>query len=125
MKNILLFCILIVLNINVQADTLSETNYTLAQGKIGKGNPVFLEFGAKACPSCKIMGETLYKISENNPEYDINYINIYENENVINKYKIVAIPMQVIYDEHGKEVYKNVGLVKEDTLNELFKTYKF
>jgi len=124
MKFLIPLFILIALNASAE-DTLKEISYNFAKINIGKGKPVFLEFGSKECPSCKIMGESLYEIKEDNPNYNINYINIYSDRRVIEKFDIQAIPMQIIYDKSGKEVYKNVGLIKKDELNKLFKTYKF
>lgn len=122
-----LLAILIFFSLNASADeqTLSETAYDLAKINIGKGKPTLLQFGAKECPSCNVMGKSLYKIKEKNENYNINYINIYSDKRVIEEFNISAIPMQIIYDKSGKEVYKNVGLIKKDELDKLFKTYKF
>ena len=39
--------------------------------------------------------------------------------------KIMMIPTQIIYDARGKEVYRHVGVLEDDTLNGLLKKYGF
>ncbi len=124
MKFLLVICLFISLHLtSVSAQTLETTPYDSIH--IGEGTPVFLEFGSKSCPSCSVMGKSLFHIQEKNPDYNIKYIDVYKDKQVIAKYNISAVPLQIIYDKDGNVVYENLGLIEEEELNELFKTYKF
>jgi len=104
---------------------LKATPYEFVQSSIGKGKPYFLEVGSESCRSCKIMSKQLYKITQQYPSYNINFINIRNDREVANALNVRMIPSQIIYDKDGNEVYRNIGLIGSQELLELFKTYKF
>lgn len=39
--------------------------------------------------------------------------------------EIRLIPTQIIYDKDGREVYRHIGVLSSDVLNNLFEVYKF
>ena len=124
MNSIKLFLsITVLVALHLNAEILEHTPYDSVN--IGEGNPVFLEFGAESCPSCTVMGKSLFQIQEKNPNYTIKYIDVYKDKQVLAKYNISAVPLQVIYDKNGNKVYENLGLIEEKELLELFKTHNF
>jgi thioredoxin 1 len=104
---------------------LKATPYEFVKTSIGKGKPYFLEVGSEVCKSCKMMSKQLYKITQQNPSYNIHFINVRNDRKVANALKVRMIPSQIIYDKDGNEVYRHIGFIDSKELAELFKTYKF
>jgi len=104
---------------------LKETQYKYVEQSIGKGKPYFLEVGSDSCHSCKIMGSMLEKVKQKNPEYNIYFINVKKEREAARKLKVMMIPTQIIYDKDGKEVYRNIGVLSNSELTELFNKYNF
>ena len=119
--------LLSLLNLSVFANegTISETPYNFAKIYIGHGQPYFLEIGSDHCPSCITMGKTLYTVKKENPQYNIMYINVGNDRTTAQQLKVQMIPTQIIYDAHGKEVYRHVGKLDEIELDEIFEKYNF
>ena len=110
---------------SAQDNTLRATPYKYVKDSIGKGKPHFLELGSDSCNSCQIMGRSLYRFKQNNPTYNIEFINVKEQREAAYEFKIRMIPTQIIFDAQGKEVYRHIGLLTDKQLQELFRTYKF
>lgn len=104
---------------------LKETQYKYVEQSIGKGKPYFLEVGSDSCRSCKIMGSMLEEVKQKNPEYNIYFINVKKEREAARKLKVMMIPTQIIYDKDGKEVYRNIGVLSNSELTELFNKYNF
>ena len=124
--NLLLsFFLLLSFNLSAQEKMIDESSYNFIKMYIGHGTPFFLELGSETCPSCKVMGKTLYKVSKKHPKYNIRYVNISKNRRVSQKLNISVIPTQIIYNKTGQEVYRHVGKLSENELLEVLKKYKF
>ena len=119
-----LFLLLISLTL-LQANTLKETKYAYVKSSIGQGKPHFVEFGSDSCHSCQIMGQTLYQFKAKNPSYNIEFVNVKKERHVAQELKIRMIPTQMIFDGEGNIVFKNVGLLTTQQLEDLFKKYNF
>lgn len=115
------------ISINALADEgkLKESQYKYVKASIGKGKAYFLEIGSDSCYSCKVMGETLYEIKEEHPEYNIHYINVKKQRSAALDLKVIMIPTQIIYDKTGEEVYRHIGILNNDELHKLLASYKF
>lgn len=108
-----------------QEHMLKESQYKYVEQSIGKGKAYFLEVGSDSCHSCKVMGDMLYKVTQKHPEYNIHFINVKKERDAALKLKIRMIPTQIIYNKDGNEVYRYIGVLSTDELNNLFKTYLF
>ncbi len=104
---------------------LKETQYKYVKESIGKGQAHFVEVGSDTCKSCQIMGKMLYKVTQKHPSYNINFVNVKKERDAAYALNVRMIPTQIIFDKKGKEVYRHVGVLASDELNELFNTYKF
>lgn len=122
---ITLLSLLVALTALANGPTLKESEYKYVESSIGKGKPYFLELGAESCKSCQIMGEMLYRVKKENPLYNIHFINVKREREVAQKLQIRMIPTQIIYDKNGKEVYRHIGVLGTNELNELFVKYGF
>ena len=115
---IFLVIALSVLTVTANANKLNATPYNFAKIYIGHGKPYFLEIGAQECPSCKIMGEVLYSVKQENPNYNILYIDIGNDRTTAQNLGVHMIPTQIIYDAQGKEAYRHTGKLDEVELDE-------
>ncbi len=113
------------LNINADEPSINETPYNFVKLNIGHGKPHLLELGSDRCHYCKIMGKTLYKIKKEHPNYNISYVNVSKDRTVAMNLEVQMIPTQIIYDAKGEEVYRHVGKLSEDELQEILKKYQF
>jgi len=68
---------------------------------------VLVDFFATWCPPCKMLAPILEDIS-NSRKYKIVKINIDENPNIANKFKIETVPTLIIFKD-GKPVEKSIG----------------
>jgi len=88
--------------------------------------PKMWDFGAVTCLPCKTMKEILdpmmvaYK-----DKVDIRIINVYEDKERTQQFRIVTIPTQVFIDAGGKELFRHIGVYPRDSIETRFKQYGF
>jgi thioredoxin 1 len=80
--------------------------------------PKLLDLGATKCIPCKMMAPILEELKK---EYagrmNVEFIDVWENENAGKDYGVEIIPTQIFYDAAGKELFRNTGFFgKEDIL---------
>ena len=122
---ITVFLMFFATHVIAEEQMLKESKYKYVKQSIGKGKPYFLELGSDSCHSCKVMGSMLYKVSQKHPEYNIHFINVKKDRQAASDLNIMMIPTQIIYDKGGKEVYRHIGVLSGNELNNLFKEYLF
>jgi len=78
-----------------------------------------LEFGSTGCTICKQMEGELNKIRRSK-SHNINVVFLnttyHENQNLITYFGIAAIPMQVLLDKNGTEIFKHYGFISAEDL---------
>lgn len=119
------FLLSFTLNLMAEEHALKESQYKYVKQSIGKGKAYFLEVGSNSCRSCQIMSDMLYKVTQKHPTYNIHFINVKKEREAAIELEVRMIPTQIIYDENGKEVYRNIGVLSGAELSRLFETYKF
>lgn len=82
------------------------------------GRPRLLDLGATKCIPCKKMAPILEELKQ---EYagrmDVQFIDVWQNQDAAGQYGIQTIPTQIFFDAAGKEMYRHEGfLAKEDIL---------
>lgn len=84
-----------------------------------KGMVTMVDLGAKKCVPCKMMAPILVKLEK---AYEgkaaVVFIDVWENREQGQKFKIRAIPTQIFFDEQGKEVFRHVGYFDEKSIVE-------
>ncbi|MFW6289707.1 MAG: thioredoxin family protein [Mariniphaga sp.] len=78
-----------------------------------------LEFGSTGCAVCKQMEVVLEEIrSCCSKEVNVVFLNTMfpENQQLVSHFAISAIPMQVVLDKNGKEVFRNYGFISAEDL---------
>lgn len=78
---------------------------------------VLIDFNAEWCGPCRMLRPILDEFETDDRELKIVSINIDDNEDLANKYRVFSIPCLVLM-ENGKEVKRSVGLIDDDTLHE-------
>ena len=121
----IILTLLFALNIHADELSINETPYNFVKLNIGQGKPHLLELGSDRCHACQIMGKTLYKVKKEHPKYNISYVNVSKDRTVAMELEVQMIPTQIIYDAKGEEVYRHVGKLSTDELQEVFKKYQF
>ncbi len=123
MKKIVIGVLLVAL-LHADELMLKATPFQFVQASIGQGRAQFIEVGSDHCYSCQIMGRLLYKIKHQNPKYLISFVNVKQERYAARALGIRLIPTQIIFDAKGKEVYRHIGLLKEQELLKLLNRYK-
>ena len=78
-----------------------------------------IDLGAKKCIPCKMMAPILIKLEK---AYEgkaaVVFIDVRENRQQAQRFKIKAIPTQVFFNEEGEEVWRHVGFLDEKAIIE-------
>lgn len=84
-----------------------------------KGRVTMIDLGAKKCIPCKMMAPILVRLTKAYKEKaDIVFIDVWENKEPAQRFKIKAIPTQIFFNESGEEVYRHVGFLDEKSIVE-------
>lgn len=106
---------------------------TTAYGQVKAGSapspakslPLLIDIGAKQCIPCKMMAPILEELKR---EYagvlNVQFIDVWENPNAGQKYRIRAIPTQIFYDASGRELYRHMGFMSKEQILNAFKEFK-
>jgi thioredoxin 1 len=82
-----------------------------------KSLPRLVDLGAKKCIPCIMMAPILEELKK---EYkgvvQVDFIDVWENQNAGQKYGIRAIPTQIFYDASGKELYRHMGFMSKGAI---------
>lgn len=86
----------------------NELEYKSVMEKIGKEGMV-LELGSSTCKACKEMKIVIDGLKKTDATLPIHIVDIRENRDAVERFKIQMIPTQVVLDKSGKEVYRHIG----------------
>jgi len=82
-----------------------------------KGTVTMIDLGAKKCIPCKMMAPILVKLEKAyKGKADIIFIDVWENKQPAQRFKIRAIPTQIFFNAQGEEVYRHVGFLDEKSI---------
>jgi thioredoxin 1 len=82
-----------------------------------KGKVTMIDLGAKKCIPCKMMAPIMEKMEKAyEGKADIVFIDVWENRQPAQRFKIRAIPTQIFFNANGEEVYRHVGFLDEKSI---------
>lgn len=82
-----------------------------------KGEVTMIDLGAKKCIPCKMMAPILEKMEKQyKGKAVIAFIDVFENRDQAQRFRISAIPTQIFYDKEKTEVYRHVGFMSEEEI---------
>ncbi len=82
------------------------------QHQPGNENPLprLLDLGAGKCVSCKAMASVLDEMKASYAgQLNVDFIDVWENEDATSTYGIRLIPTQIFYDAEGNELFRHEG----------------
>jgi thioredoxin 1 len=81
------------------------------------GKPTLVDFGAEGCRPCDMMAPILETLKK---KYDgkanVIFVHVRQEEILAARYGIQAIPVQVIFDKDGKEVFRHTGFMPQNEI---------
>jgi thioredoxin 1 len=85
---------------------------------------MIMELGATTCIPCKMMTPILEELAkEQKGKLDVQFVDVYKRGDLADKFRIRVIPVQIIFDPKGKEVFRHEGFFpKEDLMKQLKKS---
>jgi thioredoxin 1 len=86
-----------------------------------KGTVTLIDLGAKKCIPCKMMAPILEKMEKTYADKAaVAFIDVWQNQDQAQRFKISAIPTQIFFDASGKEVFRHVGFMSEAEITQQF-----
>jgi thioredoxin 1 len=123
-KNILPVALTLVCILFVSFTTAFGQPKTVNPPSPAKPLPLLIDIGARQCIPCKMMAPILDELKR---EYagvlNVQFIDVWENPNAGEKYRIRAIPTQIFYDASGRELSRHMGFMSKEQILNAFKQF--
>ena len=76
------------------------------------GMPRLLDLGSKGCTACTMLEPVLEELSSNHiGRLQVDFIDVWEHEQVATDYGVEIIPVQIFFDANGRELYRHQGFI--------------
>jgi thioredoxin 1 len=86
--------------------------------------PRMWDFGSVSCIPCKTMKGILDPMMvDYQGKVDIRIINVYEDKERAQQFRIITIPTQVFMDAAGKELFRHIGVYPRDSIEAKFREF--
>jgi len=84
--------------------------------------PKLVDLGSDKCVPCKMMKPILDDLKTNYAgKLEVIFMDVWENPEISNQYKIESIPTQIFYDAQGKELFRHEGFMPKEDIFAKFK----
>lgn len=87
---------------------------------VGNKKICLVDFFATWCGPCRMLGQELEKVEKQTNDFDIVKIDIDENPNLANEFKIDVVPTMYVFKD-GKPVKKLQGYMQKAEIIEIMK----
>lgn len=81
---------------------------------------VLLDFWAIWCGPCQMIGPILEEIAEENPDIKVGKVNVDEEPELANQFKVMSIPSLFVI-KNGKVVNQSVGVIPKNQILAMLK----
>jgi len=79
--------------------------------------PRMLELGSVTCKPCKQMEPIIAALKQElRGQVAIQFVDVFENPDYVEKYQVKVIPLQVFLDTEGKELFRHTGVYPKDEI---------
>ncbi len=79
--------------------------------------PRLLELGSLRCQSCLEMAKVLAALrASQDAKLQVDFIDVFEQPEATERYKISLIPTQILYDSAGREIFRHTGYFSHDDI---------
>lgn len=87
-----------------------------------QGIPRLLDLGSKGCTACTMMEPVLDELRAKYPgKLQVDFIDVWEHQQVARDYGIEIIPVQIFFDENGTELHRHQGFISVEDIVAKFK----
>ena len=94
----------------------------LIRQALASGRPTLVDFGASFCIPCKRMKPILDSLrTEYSGRANVLFVDIKQERDIPEKYRIQIMPTQVFYDAKGKEVKRHLGFMDKAEILAIFR----
>ena len=85
------------------------------------GMVTMVDLGADKCIPCKMMAPVIEKVEKKyNGKAAVVFIDVWKNKAPAKRFGIRAIPTQIFFDKDGRELYRHVGFMSEEEIDQVF-----
>ncbi|NJD90720.1 MAG: thioredoxin family protein [Geobacter sp.] len=111
---------ILLISVAAQAELPSSSAEVITKA-LASGKPTMLDLGARSCVPCKQMAPILESLSgEYRDRANVLFVDVYDDRDVSNRFKVRMIPTQIFFNQQGKEVKRHLGFMgKAEILKEL------
>ncbi|MCB6992482.1 thioredoxin [bacterium 210820-DFI.6.37] len=99
---------------------LNVTKDNFEKDVLGADGLVLIDFWAAWCGPCKMMAPVLEQIAEENPDIKVGKLNIDEEPELAQKYRVMSIPTLILF-ENGEPKETSIGLVPKESVEKMFR----
>jgi len=79
--------------------------------------PRLLEIGSSRCMSCIEMAKVLDALrASQGAKLQVDFVDVFEQPEAGDRYKIALIPTQILYDSAGMEIFRHTGYFSHDDI---------
>jgi thioredoxin 1 len=102
------------LGANAPVDTAGSS---APRGAATAARPRLIELGSMRCQACLEMAKVLDALRASQGErLRVDFIDVFEQPDAPERYKISLIPTQILYDGGGKEIFRHTGYFSHDDI---------
>jgi thioredoxin 1 len=97
--------------------TAKPVKGTAPRAVAAAAKPRLLELGSSRCMSCIEMAKVLDALrASQGARLKVDFIDVFEQPEAGDRYKISLIPTQIFYDTAGKEIFRHTGYFSHDDI---------
>ncbi|MBP1753451.1 MAG: Thioredoxin domain protein [Geobacteraceae bacterium] len=102
---------------------LPSANDSTVQQALSSGVPAVIDLGARHCIPCKKMAPILESLAgEYRGRATVMFIDVHEDRDAVEKFRIQMIPTQIFFNSQGKEVKRHMGFMDKAGIVKELKT---
>jgi len=95
--------------------TIKITKENFKEMVLENKSTVLLDFWADWCGPCRMIGPTIEEIADENPEITVGKINVDEETELAQEFKIISIPTLIVIKD-GAITNQSAGLITKEKI---------